>query len=129
MTNPRRIQGFAHAQEQAQCFLDTLLAESQNPGTFPSLAEDIHQWSQSAPKVSLAHKLSFFNSPAFIKKLASEKKLKRYLRESLAYLYVRDLDLDLNQADVADSINDLADDLAKRLTDATADNISMDTLI
>ena len=127
MTNPRRIQGFAHAQEQAQCFLDTLLLDGRNPGTFSSLAEDIYQWSQSAPKASLAHKLSFFNSPAFIKKLVSEKRLKRYLRESLAYLYVRDLDLDLNQADVADNIDDLTDDLAKRLTEATTDNISTDT--
>ena len=127
MTNPSRIQGFARAQEQAQCFLDTLLADSQNPQTFTRLAEDIRHWSQNAPKVSLAHKLSFFNSPAFIKKLVREKQLKRYLQESLAYLYVRDLDLDLNQTDVADKIDYLTDDLAKRLARVSENSDPADT--
>lgn len=122
MTNPSRIQGFARAQEQAQCFLDTLLADGQNPQTFSRLADDIRHWSQNAPKVSLVQKLSFFNSPAFIKKLASEKKLRRYLQESLAYLYVRDLDLDLNQKEVADKIDYLADELAARLLHINADS-------
>jgi len=99
MANQRRLHCFASAQEQTQGFLDTLLADSQNPETFPELAENIRHWSQHAPRTSLAHKLSFFNSPAFIKKLTSEKKLRSYLQDSLTYLYVRDPDLDLNQPD------------------------------
>ena len=116
MTNPHRIQGFAHAQEQAENFLNTLLADSRNPGTFTGLADDIRHWSAHAPRQSLAHKLSFFNSPAFIRTLVAEKKLRGYLQESLSYLYVRDLDLDLNRPEVAANIDRLTDDLLARFS-------------
>ncbi|WP_114417951.1 polyprenyl synthetase family protein [Marinospirillum perlucidum] len=116
MANQLRMQGFANAQDQAQLFLTSLLALSQQPQTFSSLAEAIRHWRKNAPKVSFAHQLSFFNSPAFIKKLAQEKKLKHYLQDSISYLFVRDLDLDLNQAEVASKIDTLAEDLAKQLS-------------
>lgn len=128
MENQSRLHCFSSAQEQAQRFLDTLLTDSQNPETFTELAKNIHQWSQHAPRVSLAYRLSFFNSPGFIKKLVSEKKIKPYLRDSLAYLYIRDLDLDLKQPDVAANINKLVDDLSKRFSQYTLDNTPLDSV-
>ena len=116
MINQRRVQSFASARDQAQNFLDTLLTSSQQAQTFSSLAEDIRHWSKNAPRLSFAHQLSFFNSPAFIKNLVQEKKLKQYLQDSLAYLFVRDLDLDLNQKTVTTKIDQLAESLAQRLS-------------
>ena len=115
MTRHPREQSYANAQDQSQIFLDELLVKSHNLHTFSILSKDIRDWSKHAPKVSFSHKVSFFNSSAFIKKLTSEKKLKQYLQPSIAYLFVRDLDLDLSQQEVIDRIDTLATHLAKQL--------------
>jgi len=115
MPRHNRVHCFASAQDQSQIFLKALLERSQDSHTFSILTEDIRDWCKRAPKLTFVHKLSFFNSSTFIKKLANERKLKQYLQPSIAYLFVRDLDLDLSQQEVIDRIDTLATHLAKQL--------------
>lgn len=129
MTNKQRVQSFYSAQQQAQRFLASLQSASKDPQTFTHIAQDIRQWRHGATKVSFAHKLSFFNSSAFINKLSREKTLKPYLKDSIAYLFIRDLDLDISQKSVSQRIDSLTDDIASRISGKTPSTEQMDPML
>lgn len=129
MTNEQRVQSYISAQQQAQRFLATLQNTSNDTQTYVTLAHDICQWRQHAPKVSFVQKLSFFNSSAFIRKLGNEKQLRPYLKDSIAYLFVRDLDLDISQPCTAKRIDALTTTLTEHLTASASDTEQADVML
>ncbi|WP_119394454.1 polyprenyl synthetase family protein [Salinibius halmophilus] len=118
MVTENRLASVSSAKQQAQSYLATLISTSQTATTFDLLAKNIEQWQRQAPRMGSRKSLSFFNSPEFVQNLVKAKKQKQYLRDSLTYLFIRDLDLDIRQPEVMEKIEGLAKELSERLDHA-----------
>lgn len=123
---------YINAEKKADWYVKTIQGISQNPdilvrlkADFEKLAKQQEERARKFDSVSMEDHAKVGLSGIF-SKLKARKQLSNYLRQTIAYLFVRDLGMDLTQADTEKLINSTVDSLVKSVQNYRAEKVQDD---